>query len=211
MKWSPGEKMHVGAGCTRLGFSVRYVRGVQIEWHVPVVDRGKLLEEVEAERILRVAIEDRGSAADGLRAETGSGTVGHGHIKGNSENREIDARQVTGIAAPHERKRPGISRVRSTAPQGGAAERVVDRRLANGFGHDGLLVIRNAASREGGRAAMLPSALSQYLTIELVTRLTAATFDACRPAHNRYWHTLASRNLRYLLGNIVSTHVERRR
>ena len=167
MKWSPpsDEEMHVGVedgARLRLDRLRDGQRIVQVERDVAVVDRGEVVEDVEAERILRVAVEDRRGAADRLRAEARARPVGHGHVERDAEDGEIDAGQVAAVAPPHEGERAGIGRVVRAALQRGGAEGVIDRRLAGCFGHDGLFVIRNAATREGGahgRAARTRSRL----------------------------------------------------
>ena len=148
------EEMHVGVEdrarlrLDRLGDGQRIV---QVERHVAVIDRREVGEDVEAEGILRVAVEDRRGAADRLRAEARARPVGHRHVERDAEDREVDAGQVAAVAPAHERERAGIGRVVRAALQRGGAEGVIDRRLAGCVGHDGA--IRYSQRRDEGRGA----------------------------------------------------------
>ena len=120
------EEMHVGVEdrarlrLDRLGDGQR---AVQVERHVAVVDGGEVVEDVDAERILRVAVEDRRGAADRLRAEAGARPVGHRHVERDAEDGEVDAGQVAAVAPPHEGERAGIGRVGRAALQRRASGR----------------------------------------------------------------------------------------
>ncbi len=90
---------------------------MEVERDVPMIDGGDVFENVEAEGVLRVAVEDRRSAADRLRTEAGARAVGDRHVERHAENGEVDAGQVAAVAAAHEGKRAGIGRVFSAAFQ----------------------------------------------------------------------------------------------
>ena len=146
------EEMHVGIEdrprlrLDRLGNGQR---AVQVERHVAVVDRGELVEDVEAEGILRIAVEDRRGAADRLRTEAGARPVRHRHVERDAEDREIDAGQVAAVAPAHEGERAGIGRIGRAALQRRGTEGVVDRRLAGEIGRHGALHSRPARISNG--------------------------------------------------------------
>ena len=98
-----------------------------VEQAIAIVDHGELFEQVAVERILRIVVEDRGGAADRLRAEARARPVGHGGVEGNAPDDRVRALHVLGIFAPHEGERPGIGRVAGAAERAARGEGVVDR------------------------------------------------------------------------------------
>ena len=75
----------------------------QFERHIAIVDSRQIGKDIDAKGILRVAVENSGSAADRLRPEAGARPVGDGDVERDAENRDIDPGQVAAVAPPHER------------------------------------------------------------------------------------------------------------
>ena len=70
-----------------------------VEGSVAIVDDGECLERVEAERILRVAVEDRRGAAYRGGAEARAGPVGYCLVEGNAPDHCVDAGEVAANSA----------------------------------------------------------------------------------------------------------------
>ena len=73
-----------------------------VEGTVAIVDDRERLERVAAERVLRVAAQDRRGPADGLRPEAGAGAVADRRVEGDAPDRDVDTGQLAAVAAAHE-------------------------------------------------------------------------------------------------------------
>ena len=98
-----------------------------VEQAVAVIDHRHLGEEIAAEGVLRIVVEDGGGAPDRLRSETGAGAIGGGGIEGNAPDDRIRALHLLGVFAAHEGQRAGIGRVGRRRGQGFRGECMVDR------------------------------------------------------------------------------------
>ena len=107
------ERDHFGAGADDFcGVGFQRVGEVflaaPIEEAIAVVDDSQGVEGIEHPRPERTpGIFGRG-LANAFRAQAGAGAVGHGLIKGNAGDRNINACEIAGIFAAHEGKRAGI-------------------------------------------------------------------------------------------------------
>src|SRR5690606_1899501 len=111
----------------RLGL---YLRGrlvvvAVIQYAVADIDRGELFVKIEAKRILRIALEDRGGRADRARAEARARPVRGGGVERHAPDREIGALRVFRVAPPHEGQRAAIGRLVHAAAHILALEGVV--------------------------------------------------------------------------------------
>src|SRR5690606_21041528 len=97
-----------------------------VEQAVAIVDDGHRLEQVDAEGILRVDVEDRRRTPDRLRAETRARPVGDGGVEGDAPHDGVGTLHILGEAAPHERQRAGIGRFRLAAHGFAGGEGAVD-------------------------------------------------------------------------------------
>jgi hypothetical protein len=153
------EEVHIGIEhaphLRRNGIRDR-VGAMKIERDVAVVHNGEFPEDVDPERILRIAVEDGRGAADRLRPEAGARAVGDGHVERDAEHGEIHAGEVAAVTAAHERQRAGIGRVGGAPLQRLRAEGVVYWRLAEGVGHSGSMN-RRAQAWQIKKAGCLPA------------------------------------------------------
>jgi hypothetical protein len=97
-----------------------------VEQAVAVVDDREILEQVEAERILWIDVEDRRGAADRLRAEARARPVGDGRVEGDTPDHGIRPLHVLAEPAAHEGERAGIGRLRLAASGPAGREGTVD-------------------------------------------------------------------------------------
>ena len=110
------ERQQEGAGSQQLlrlalDRARRLLVVAAVEQAVAIVDDGQLVERIDVERILRIAVHDRGGAADRLRPEAGARPVGHGRVERNAPDDRVGALDVLGVFAPHEGQRAGIGRL----------------------------------------------------------------------------------------------------
>ena len=98
-----------------------------VEQAVAIVDDAHRFEQIAAERILRVVVEDRRSPANSLRTEPGPRPVGNCSIEGNSPDDSVGASHILCEFASHEGQRPGVGRVACGASRLARSEGVVDR------------------------------------------------------------------------------------
>ena len=92
-------------------------RPAVVERAVAVVDHGEGGERVDAERILRIAVEDRRGTPDRLRPEAGARPVGDGAVEGDAEDHRIDPGELPAVAPAHEGQRPAIGRLERAAEE----------------------------------------------------------------------------------------------
>src|SRR6202030_153677 len=69
-----------------------------VERAVAVVDDRQAFKEVEAERVLRIAVQDRRSPPDRLWPEAGARPVRRGGVEGDAEDHRIDAAEIAAVA-----------------------------------------------------------------------------------------------------------------
>ena len=110
------------AGDDRRGLRLDRSRRIPSAWRevergVAVVDDRERRERVEAERILRIAVEDRRGAADRLRPEARARPVGRRLVERDAPDHRIDAGEVARVAPPHEGQRAAIGRLHGAALQ----------------------------------------------------------------------------------------------
>src|SRR5215207_2594781 len=135
-----------------------------IEEAIAIIDNGKGIEGIEEPRPVRTPGMLIGCAADRLGAEARAWTIGHRLIKGNAGDGDVDAAQVTGKSASHERLSAGIGRLdlgaeMAVAAKGGHARQAVaprfmrhrrllrqDQRVAGKPGHPDILALPNTAA-----------------------------------------------------------------
>src|SRR5690606_35487078 len=114
-----------------------------VERAVAMVDHGHGGEGIDAEGILRVAVEDRRGAADRLRPEARARPVGDGRVEGDAPDHRVDARKLAAVAPAHEGQRPAIGRLVAAAEKapgegvvGGARRGRADHGWAGGWGQE---------------------------------------------------------------------------
>ena len=138
------EREELGAGCDN-GGGLPFDRGGNVgrpaivEGAIAVVDDGERRERIEAERILRVAVEDRRGPPDRLRPEARARPVGGRRVEGDAPHHRIDPGKLARIAPPHERQGAAIGRLEAAAPQR-AEEGIVGRTRLVRVNHGGVRV-----------------------------------------------------------------------
>jgi hypothetical protein len=143
------HEMHAGledGGGLGLDGGADFERSRIFEGAIAVVHDREVRERINAERVLRIAVEDRRGAPDRLRPEARPGPVRGGGIERNAPDHRVDAVKVAAVAAAHERQHAAIGRLLGAAaqrPENG----IVGGRKAGGFGfHAWNLMVAEARS-----------------------------------------------------------------
>ena len=113
-----------------------------VERRVAVVDHVQFVEDVEAERVLRVVVHDGRSGADAARAEAGARPVRGRGVERNAPHHGVGSGKILGVAPPHEGERAGEGGVGRLLPVVFSGKGVVGM-----LGHG---VVRKAGSRTNG-------------------------------------------------------------
>ena len=151
----------------RLDLASNGQRVMGIEGDIAVVDRRKLLVEIEAKRVLRIAVENGRRAADRLRTEARPRPVRDRNVERDPEDREVDAGQIAAVTPPHERQCAGKCRIVRAAFQSGGAERMVDWRLARCLWHSRYWLFVTQRRRKGARSIEPPTTKQYPVTLTL--------------------------------------------
>ena len=110
-----------------------------IEEAIAVINDGQGIEGIEHPGPERTPGIFRRSLAHAFGPKAGAGPVGHGLVKGNAGDRDINAGEIAGVFAAHEGERAGIGRLPLGALDAFAAKGFVTRKpghLVEFEGHD---------------------------------------------------------------------------